>query len=371
MSTDIYWMSEALKLAAIGKYTTSPNPSVGCVLVKDEQCVGKGYHPYVGAAHAEVYALCEAGEKARGATCYVTLEPCAHHGRTGPCCEALVSAGVRKVVIALRDPNPKVNGQGIAYLRQHGIKVIEDVLAEQARQLNKGFFCRFEKNRPWVTVKMAMTLDGMAADFNGESQWISSETSRVDVQNLRASHDAILTSIHTVLTDDPRLTVRVLPEDLDLTLQEHFKQPLRVVLDRQLKLTDKMQLLKQTGKTMVYTISDKPISTDAEVQIKRLTNSSKTCLNLPRILRDLACQEINSVLVESGGTLVGNFLEANLVDELVLYIVPKLLGIHGKKALAIDRHWRLPEACLLQTQSISLSGEDIKAHYINSESSGC
>jgi diaminohydroxyphosphoribosylaminopyrimidine deaminase/5-amino-6-(5-phosphoribosylamino)uracil reductase len=325
-------MARALELARRGVYSTPPNPAVGCVLSRDGQIVGEGWHERAGEPHAEVVALRAAGERARGADVHVTLEPCAHQGRTGPCVEALIAAGVARVVAAIGDPNPRVGGKGHERLRQAGISVEVDVLADEARELNRGFFTRMRRARPWVTVKAAMSLDGRSALADGSSQWITGPEARADVQALRARASAIVTGIGTVLADDPQLTVR------DAQLELRGRRPLRVVLDPALRTPAESRILRSEAPTLILT-TDASLSRSAAVERIQATGSSVESvpeidgrLDPGAVLARLAALDCNEVLVEAGPRVTGSFLSAALVDELVLYVAPTLLG-HTARAV--------------------------------------
>lgn len=322
---DYEYMARALQLAARGLYTTHPNPRVGCVLVRDGKIVGEGWHEFAGEPHAEIHALQQAGEGARSATAYVTLEPCCHHGRTPPCTDALVQAGITRVVVAMIDPNPRIAGLGLEQLKRAGIRVETGVLESEAEKLNPGFIMRMRKQRPYVRCKLAMTLDGRTATATGESKWITGEAARADVQRWRARSGAIMTGINTVLADDPRLTVR--PEVLGVGLPVH---PLRVVLDSCLRITPKARLFKEPGETLVFTTRQEqdlfePLR-QAGVKLVSLPAEGGH-VDLAAVLSYLAAQrEINEVLVEAGPILSGALLQARLIDELVIYMAPILLG---------------------------------------------
>lgn len=311
-------MARALQLAARGLYTARPNPVVGCVVAKDGAVVGEGWHPRAGEPHAEVFALREAGERARGATAYVTLEPCAHHGRTPPCAEALVQAGVARVVAAMRDPFPRVDGAGFARLQAAGIAVAAGLMEGQARDLNRGFLSRFTRGRPWLRVKLAASLDGRTAMASGESKWITGEAARADVQRWRARSGAILTGADTVLADDPALTVRL----GDAT---PFQPPLRVVLDSRLRSLAMPRVRDGSAPTLYLHGPDAvPLpGLDAEFAVVPLRDGH---LDLESALRLLAGRDINEVQVEAGPALCGALLHAGLVDELLLYQAPLILG---------------------------------------------
>ncbi len=323
-------MARALVLAERGLFTTQPNPRVGCVISHGEVVVGEGWHQRAGEPHAEVYALRAAGERARGATAYVTLEPCAHYGRTPPCADALVAAGVARVVIAAEDPFPQVAGRGIGKLREAGIAVASGLLREPARELNVGFFSRIERGRPFVRVKLAMSLDGRTALANGESKWITDEAARNDVQRWRARSSAILSGSGTVLADNPRLTVR-LPEG------EAFAPPLRVVLDRSLRTPAGSHVLDGAAPTLLLHAAgvDASDARFAQVQCLGLPSTADGELDLHAALRELAARGCNEVHVEAGPTLCGALFAAGLVDELLLYVAPILLGDAARPLLRL------------------------------------
>ena len=318
-------MAHALRLAERAAYTARPNPMVGCVIARDEVVVGEGWHQRTGGPHAEVFALRQAGEQARGATAYVTLEPCAHHGRTPPCALALIEAGVSRVVAAMRDPFPKVDGGGFVLLRESGIAVAEGLMAAQARELNQGFLSRIERGRPWVRVKLAASLDGRTAMADGRSKWITGAAAREDVQHWRARAGAILTGAATVLADDPMLTVRLTDTEV--------LPPLRVVLDARLRSLDCARV-REGGATTLY-LHDAavrpPEAADAEFAS---VPSHDGRLDLGAVLALLAERGINEVHTEAGATLAGALLAGGWVDELLLYQAPTLLGEHGLPLLS-------------------------------------
>lgn len=321
-AADYAMMTHALRLAARGLYTTQPNPRVGCVLAHGDEIVGEGWHRRAGEPHAETLALRAAGDRARGATAYVTLEPCSHHGRTPPCADALVEAGVACVVVASEDPNPKVAGAGLQRLREAGITAATGLLRDETRELNRGFFSRFERGRPWVRVKLAMSLDGRTALAGGESKWITGEAARADVQRWRARSSAILTGAGTARVDDPRLTVRLQP---DLA----FSPPCRVMLDARLDaLQPGARLLDGTAPTLVLHAADAQPRDDRYTRIERapVACDARGRLDLAAVLRLLATRGVNEVQVEAGATLCGALLGAGLVDEMLLYVAPILLG---------------------------------------------
>ena len=347
---DRLWMSRAVQLARRGLYTTSPNPRVGCVLVRDGKLIGAGWHERAGEAHAEAHALRAAGAAVRGATAYVTLEPCAHHGRTPPCAEALISAGIARVVVAERDPNPLVAGKGLEQLAAAGIAVECGLLADEARELNIGFFSRFERQRPWVRLKLAASLDGRTALANGRSQWITGAAARRDGHLWRARACAILTGSGTVLADDPQLTVRELPTG---------RQPLRVIVDGALRTPPTARVLGEGA--LIYTASDDAarhatLAATGAVPI-RLTLDGRH-VDLGAMLADLARREINELHVEAGAGLAGALLAQGLVDEIVLYLAPMLIGTSGLGLFALPPLAELAAAPRLELNDVRKVGMD-------------
>jgi diaminohydroxyphosphoribosylaminopyrimidine deaminase/5-amino-6-(5-phosphoribosylamino)uracil reductase len=323
-------MARALELARLGLATTDPNPRVGCVIVAGERVVGEGWHRRAGGPHAEVLALQAAGAAARGATAYVTLEPCSHHGRTPPCADALVDAGIRRVVYAMRDPNPRVDGGGIARLEAAGVAVEGGVLEREALELNPGFVARMTRGKPWVAVKLAASLDGGTALPGGESRWITGEAARDDVQRLRARASAVMTGSGTVIADDPRLDVR---------LPGTERQPLRVVLDSRLRTPPGARILAPPGKVLILCSVEDPAraaalrAAGAEVMA---VGASGGGVDLEAALAALAGRDVNELLVECGPGLAGALLAAGLVDELLLYVAPTLLGRGARPLADID-----------------------------------
>ncbi|HET7222966.1 MAG TPA: bifunctional diaminohydroxyphosphoribosylaminopyrimidine deaminase/5-amino-6-(5-phosphoribosylamino)uracil reductase RibD [Rhodanobacteraceae bacterium] len=341
-ATDHASMARALRLAERGLFTTQPNPCVGCVIAHDAEVVGEGWHQRAGEPHAEVFALRVAGERARGATAYVTLEPCSHHGRTPPCADALIEAGVARLVFASEDPNPKVAGAGIRKMREAGIVVECGLMRDAARELNRGFFSRFERGRPWVRVKLAMSLDGRTALANGESKWITGEAARADVQRWRARSSAILTGTGTARSDDPRLTVRMRDSKPhphpNLSLEGEGFQPLRVVLDARLDaLQAGVHLLDGSAPTLVlHAPGVKPKDGRyARVELAGVPIGANGHLDLGAALRMLADRQVNELQVEAGPALCGTLFEQKLVDELLLYIAPVLLGDNARPLLTL------------------------------------
>ncbi len=319
-------MRVALGLAARGLYTTDPNPRVGCVLTRDGRIVGEGWHRRAGEAHAEALALRAAGDAARGATAHVTLEPCSHTGRTPPCADALIEAGVARVVCATADPNPRVGGAGIERLRAAGVEVQVGPLAREARALNPGFFSRFERGRPHVRLKLAISLDGRTALAGGRQVWISGEEARLDVQEWRARSSAVLTGAGTVRADDPRLDVR-------LVYGPWVRQPLRVVLDPALSLRAGARVFSGGG-ACVFTAAATPGPHPAAVRVERVAGTGGR-LDLNAVLARLTALEVNELLVECGPLLAASLIEADLVDEYILYLAPKLLGADAPPLAAL------------------------------------
>ena len=320
-------MAQALRLAELGAYTTKPNPMVGCVIARGAEVLGTGWHVRRGEPHAEVHALRAAGDRAAGATAYVTLEPCAHTGATPPCADALIEAKLARVVCASRDPFHKVDGQGIERLRAAGIEVDTGLMEVQARALNKGFFSRIERGRPWVRIKLGMSLDGRTALPTGDSKWITSEASRHDVQRWRARSGALLTASGTVLSDDPRLTVR-LGDDTP------FVAPLRAVIDVGLATPSRSHVLDDEAPTVFFHAPDVKLSSEFRARDRVAVPEKAGRLDLPSVLSELARRGVNEVQVEAGATLAGALLREQLVDEFLLYIAPVLLGEHGRPLFA-------------------------------------
>ncbi|MCK3657543.1 bifunctional diaminohydroxyphosphoribosylaminopyrimidine deaminase/5-amino-6-(5-phosphoribosylamino)uracil reductase [Pasteurellaceae bacterium Pebbles2] len=364
---DEYFMQRAIDLANLGRFTTTPNPSVGCVLVKNGQIVGEGFHFKAGEPHAEVMAMRQAGEQARGATAYVTLEPCSHYGRTPPCAKGLIDAGVAKVIAAMEDPNPQVAGRGLRMLQDAGIESAVGLLQEKAEQLNKGFLHRMRTGKPFVQLKLAMSLDGRTAMANGESKWITGELSRADVQQERAKASAILSTSATVLADDPRLNVRweqFLPAVQQEYARENVRQPVRVILDFHHQVQPFHQLFQIDAP--VWLVSDQLRDLSAYPDFCEqiiLKTSSKSTAVLPELMQMLGERQINSLWVEAGATLAGALIEQNCVNELILYIAPKLLGDQARALCKLPQLTQLAQAPQWQLQSVEICGEDLKTIY--------
>jgi diaminohydroxyphosphoribosylaminopyrimidine deaminase/5-amino-6-(5-phosphoribosylamino)uracil reductase len=351
-------MQRALELAARGLYTTDPNPRVGCVLAANGRSVAEAWHERAGEAHAEARALAAAGAAARGSTAYVSLEPCSHYGRTPPCTEALIRAGVARVVYALEDPNPKVRGSGAAALRAAGIEVQGGLMAEESAALNPGFIKRMQQGLPWVRVKLGASLDGRTALASGESRWITGKLARQDAQRFRARSSVVLTGIDTVLADDPALNVR---------LKEETRQPLRAVLDSALRLPPGARLVEREGAPLVFTTSEslaasptREVLEQRGVRIEAVPQESAGRLSLPAVLRHLAALECNEVWVEAGATLAGAFLAAGLVDELVVYLAPCLLGPQARPLALLPAPAALDARIRFRFTECTSIGEDLR-----------
>jgi diaminohydroxyphosphoribosylaminopyrimidine deaminase/5-amino-6-(5-phosphoribosylamino)uracil reductase len=358
---DLEYMERAVELARRGWYDTPPNPRVGCLLVRDGEVIGEGWHARTGDAHAEVNALRDAGARAgggRGATACVTLEPCRHYGRTAPCVDALIEAGVARVVVGARDPNPRVAGGGVEALKAAGIEVVEGVLEAECRALNPGFEMRMTAGRPRLRVKLAMSLDGRTAGADGESRWITGEAARADVHRLRAESGAVLTGIGTALADDPSLTVRLPPEEAS---GGEWRQPLRVVLDTRLRLPPTARMLGLPGRTLVFTAAAAGGSWDAlavaGAALRRLPEADGG-LDPGAVLRALAEEEINDVLVEAGPTLAGALVGAGLADELILYVAPSLIGDGGRALMHLPGLARFADRLSLRIVDVREIGGD-------------
>jgi diaminohydroxyphosphoribosylaminopyrimidine deaminase/5-amino-6-(5-phosphoribosylamino)uracil reductase len=347
MTSHSSYMRRALQLAERGLFTTDPNPRVGCVIVKNSQIVGEGWHQRAGEGHAEVNALKEAGLNAKDADCYVTLEPCSHFGRTPPCADTLIKSGVKRVFIAMTDPNPRVAGSGIAKLKAARIEVTIGILEQQAEKLNIGFCKRMRIGRPYVRSKMAMSIDGRTAMASGESKWITGPAARQDVQKLRARSSAILTGIGTVLADDPALSVR--PEGW--YPQQVIRQPLRVVVDSQLRIPVNAKIFQDNAQVLIAT-SD-PVKTMLPAEVLNLPSDNNR-VDLFALMTELAKREINEVMVEAGSQLNGALLQSGLIDELVIYMAPKIMGDSANGL------FHLPDFTTM-TQNIDLQITDIRA----------
>lgn len=354
-------MALALKLAGKGLYSTHPNPRVGCVIVKDGELIGEGWHVRAGEPHAEVHALRQAGDRARGATAYVTLEPCSHHGRTPPCAEALVKAGVSRVVAAMQDPNPQVAGRGLERLRSAGIEVASGVLETEARALNVGFIKRMETGLPYLRAKLAMSLDGRTAMASGESQWITGPAARAEVQRLRAKSSVILTGADTVLMDNARLTVREaeLGLDAEMTALALERPPVRVLVDGQLRVPLDAPFFQAGSALVACARSDQAeVYQAAGHELLTLTGDAGR-VDLQALLRELAARGANEVLLEAGPRLAGAFAALGLIDEYQLFVAAKFLGSAARPLLDLPLE-HMSEARELQIKDIRAVGDDWK-----------
>lgn len=353
-SQDFQMMSRALELARGGIYTTAPNPNVGCVIMRDNEIVGEGFHFRAGEPHAEVHALRMAGEKAIGATAYVTLEPCSHYGRTPPCAEGLIKAKVAKVICAMQDPNPQVAGRGIEMLRAAGIEVEVGLLEQEAQALNPAFIKKMKTGMPFVQLKMAASLDGQSALSNGQSQWITSQEARQDVQKFRAQSGAILSTSKTVIDDNASLNVRW--DDLPAHVQAHYdesnlRQPLRVILDRQQMLTSELKLFHTPGEHLI-------VASDGDL-VPELDSQQQ--IDLSVTFKALAQQHnINHLWVEAGATLASSLIKHKLVDELVLYLAPKIMGSDGRGLLGALGLESMEQVIDLDIQDVRQVGKDLR-----------
>ena len=351
---DYQMMSRAIKLAQGGIYTTAPNPNVGCVITRDEQIVGEGFHFRAGEPHAEVHALRMAGKQAQGATAYVTLEPCSHYGRTPPCAQGLIDAKVAKVICAMQDPNPQVSGRGIQMLRDAGIEVLVGLLEDDARALNPAFIKRMQTGMPFVQLKMAASLDGQTALANGQSQWITSAQARQDVQAFRAQSGAILSTSQTVIEDNASLNVRWhdLPASIQATYDAaQLRQPVRVILDRQNKLVPDLKLFQTHGEIL-------RVAHNGEVALEL---DSAGQIDLRSTLATLAQQHnINHIWIEAGATLAGALIAQQLVDEFVLYLAPKLMGSDGRGLVGALGLHAMSQVFELDITELKQVGRDIR-----------
>ncbi len=366
-AADARFMARALQLAQRGMYTTDPNPRVGCVIVRDGNIVGEGWHERAGEPHAEINALKQAGPmQTHSAGVYLTLEPCCHQGRTPPCTRALIKAGVKRVVVAMRDPNPQVAGKGFKELESQGIRVDVGLMEKEAEALNPGFISRMKHRRPYIRVKLAASLDGRTAMADGEGKWITGEAARADVQKWRARSSAILTGVSTVLADDPALTVRDFKTG---------RQPLRVVLDSRLRMPPAARVLRGAGKTLIVTANEDIKSAEAlkhagaDVDVVCMSSDRKT-VDIGALLKHLAWLEINEVLVEAGATLSGALLRTGLVDELILYYAPHIMGNNERGMFMLPPLRQMSDRINLEITDMRPVGKDwrVIAKVVNRES---
>lgn len=362
-SADQAFMQRVLDLAVMGATSTQPNPMVACVIVKDGHVVGEGFHQTAGELHAERYALQQAGAQARGATAYVNLEPCCHQGRTPPCTDGLIDAGISRVVAAMRDPNPLVEGGGFELLQGAGIEVEAGVLEDQAQWLNRGFVSRMVRQKPWVLLKSAATLDGRTAAYDGESKWITSARARESVQALRAASSAVVTGIGTVLADDPQMNVR---------LENQQRQPLRVVLDSKLQMPLEARIIGDDQNLVIFTVSEDLEKTAALIEVGaevvHLQANAQGQLDLQQVLEELAKWQCNEVFIEAGQTLSGGFVQAGLVDELVLFYAGSVLGDQGKSMFKFNSPMPFQSKAHFQVSGTEMVGDDIRVNAVNAAS---
>ena len=363
MSTGTHqrWMAEAIRLAQKGYYTTSPNPRVGCVIVRNGEKIGGGWHEYTGGPHAEVNAIEDAGDT-RGSDFYVTLEPCSHHGRTPPCVDAVIAAGAARVFAAMPDPNPEVGGRGFEILRASGIEVVTGMLESEARELNRGFVKRMQLGLPFVSVKMALSLDGRSALANGDSQWITGEPARRDVQFLRAGASAILSSAATVLADNPRLDVRLSADDLQQ--RRNPRQPVRVLLDSKLRLNGNEKVFAGDGDVWVYTSSSDATRQqrlrEQGAEVIEIDVDAEGQVALDAMLGDLADRGINDVHTECGAGLAGALVGQGLADQVMLYLAPHLLGDRGRGGFALGELTAMEQRYDCRLRDIRHVGDDLR-----------
>ena len=359
MHEDSAFMARALKLAQRGLYTADPNPRVGCVIVLNNKVVGEGWHQRAGGHHAEIMALENAGDASIGATAYVTLEPCCHHGRTPPCTDALIAAGIQRVVVATTDPNPAVAGAGERQLKDAGVAILTGLLEAEARALNIGFLQRMQSNRPYLRTKIAVSLDGRTALANGESKWITGESARADVQRWRARSSAIVTGVGTALADDPLLTVRA--EELGAV-----EPPARIVLDSTLRIPASAQIFRSPGSVRIFCTDahdDKVSSIEAAGAVVEVLASEQGRVSLTAVIARLAELEVNEVLVEAGPTLNGALLNAGLIDELLVYMAGNILGTEGRGMFAIPELTDMSKRQELELVDFRRVGKDCRLTY--------
>ena len=378
---DHQYMARAITLAKKGHYTTSPNPRVGCVLVNEGKVIGEGFHFKAGEGHAEVNAIAQAKTNApdliKGATAYVTLEPCSHFGKTPPCAQALIEHGIKKVIAAMVDPNPQVSGNGLKMLQAQGVEVHAGLLSQESEKLNVGFIKKMRANFPYVRCKLASSLDGKTAMKSGESKWITSTQAREDVQRLRAQSCAIISGCDSVLFDNAKMNVRwnELGDLKDSYLESTVRQPIRVIIDGQNRLTPNLALFKQESPVIIFTQSLEKqhhwphfvkhvvvptVESKVNQNIAGQSQGAHKKLDLKAILKYLSQEGMNDILIESGSILAGAFIEQNLVDELILYQAPKLLGSEGKSLVDLSNTIKLEDAKALTLNSVVMVGSDIR-----------
>ncbi|UAJ65267.1 bifunctional diaminohydroxyphosphoribosylaminopyrimidine deaminase/5-amino-6-(5-phosphoribosylamino)uracil reductase RibD [Candidatus Schneideria nysicola] len=369
MDYDLIYLARAFELAKRGRFTTAPNPNVGCVIVSNAKIVGEGYHMCAGEPHAEICALDIAGKYASNATVYITLEPCSHYGRTPPCADALIKANVKRVVVAMLDPNPKVSGRGILRLQASGIEVRHSLMLEEAEAINKGFLKRMRTGLPWIRIKLASSLDGRTAMASGESKWITSSQARQDLQIFRAESDVILSTASTVLIDNPELNIRYdsLPRDIQSLLycdhrKKKIRQPIRVIIDSANQITPIHRIVHGDNPTWLARLRKDDIHWPKSVEQILLpsTKHNANKIELMALFKKLGHRQINNVLVESGSNLAGNLLIHQLVDELIIYQSMKLLGNDAYPLFILPKMRQLKEALFFDLIDIRKIGPDVR-----------
>lgn len=360
------YMKQAIQLACLGKYTTSPNPNVGCIIVKNKKIVGKGWHMKFGDNHAEINALKIAGKQANKATAYITLEPCNHYGKTPPCCKALVNAGIKKVIIATLDPNPIISGKGVLELKKQGVIVKIGLLSQEAKEINKGFFKRMKTGMPFIQLKLAISIDGKTVSANGESKWITSIKSRNDVQNFRKLNDAILSTSETVIADDPKFIVRkkfLNKKKMLISNRKCIKinnsQPLRIIIDSKNRITPKHKLFNYKNKIWLIRLKkDHNIWPKYVEQI--ILDSKNKIVNLKKLIYFIGKNQINNLWIESGASLAGALVKLKLIDELILYISPKILGNLSRNSFIIPEIKKISESYNFKFYDIKYINPDLR-----------
>ncbi|WDI78952.1 bifunctional diaminohydroxyphosphoribosylaminopyrimidine deaminase/5-amino-6-(5-phosphoribosylamino)uracil reductase RibD [Candidatus Purcelliella pentastirinorum] len=360
------YMNHAIKLAYLGKYTTSPNPNVGCVIVKNNNIVGEGWHIKAGSDHAEINALKMAGHKSNGATAYITMEPCNHYGRTPPCCKELIKSGIKKVIISTLDPNPKISGKGLLELKKNGIIVEIGLLKKKAERINKGFFKRMKKGMPFVQLKLAISIDGKTALANGQSKWITSITSRNDVQKFRMLNDAILSTSKTIISDNSKLIIQkkfFSNRKILISTNKHIRinilQPLRIIIDSKNLITPMYNLFNYKSKIWLIRLKkDNNIWPKYVKQI--ILNSSNKIIDLVKLMYMIGKTNINNLWVESGASLAGSLIKLKLVDELILYVAPKILGDLSRSSFIIPKIKMISEGYKFKFNDIKYIGSDLR-----------
>lgn len=368
MSVDEIYLSKAFKLARKGRFTTTPNPNVGCIIVKNNHIIGEGYHVRAGEDHAEINALRVAGCKSKDATVYVTLEPCSHYGRTPPCTEALIASGIKRIVIAMLDPNPCVAGKGVCILRNAGITVRHSIMLSEAESINKGFLKRIRTGLPWVQLKLASSLDGRSAMFSGESKWITSIQSRQDVQCFRAASDVILSTASTILADNPGLNVRwsCLPDEIKRIYTDNqieIRQPLIVIIDSYNRILPVHRVIQNSGKVFLVRIKKDNLNWPKSVKqliIPIIDQFNNNKIDLLKLIKNLAYFEINSIWVEAGPTFSGILIDSGLIDELILYQSTKFLGSDAKPLCVLPNIRKLKDAKFFTLFDVRRVGPDIR-----------